>query len=109
MPQEPNVVESLYSGGYLLAQRRLLREASALFRLMITVAPSDVRGWIGLGFCHEGLGHVDAARKFYARGAVLAEDPTPCFRSLETLERKHGTHEVTTRVVSRSRPTLDAG
>ncbi len=109
MKEEPNVVESLYSGGYLLAQRRLFREASALFRLLITVAPGEARGWIGLGFCHEALGHIDAARRFYATGSVLSEDGAPCLRSLESLERKNASHEVATRVVSHRRSTLDAG
>ncbi len=100
MSQEANTTEALYCGGYLLAQRKLLREASAIFRMMITVAPNDARGWIGLGFCHEGLNQMEVAKRLYATGIVVAEDPEPCKRSLASLEQKME-HEQATRVVGR--------
>ena len=65
------------------------REASAVFRFMLQAAPTDERGWLALGDCHEKLGQRRIALELYSAGSIAAEPAPRCvlsrFRALYDL------------------------
>ena len=40
---------------------------------MVSIAPQNERGWIGLAQCHEKHGQLEIAREIYGTGAALAQ------------------------------------
>jgi tetratricopeptide (TPR) repeat protein len=71
-----HAIELLYRDGFRLHKEERYIEASALFRTMLRVAPTDERGWLALGDCHEKLGQRKIALELYSAGSVAA-DPAP--------------------------------
>ena len=84
-------VEALYTAGFRLQAEESYREASALFRAMVQAAPTDERGWLALGHCHERLGQLRIALELYSAGSIAAEPAPRCllsrFRALYDLNR----------------------
>lgn len=63
-------IEALYATAkWLLDQNRVI-DAVHVFRAMLVAVPVDERGWLGLGACHESLGHLSIAADLYAYGAT---------------------------------------
>jgi Flp pilus assembly protein TadD len=57
--------DALYTVGHWLLTQERFEDAKHVFRTMLFVAPSDERGWLGLGACHEGMNEIDTAVKLY--------------------------------------------
>jgi tetratricopeptide (TPR) repeat protein len=84
-------LESVYAVGHWLLSQERFRDAATVFRLMMRTAPTDERGWLALGTCHEKLGQTDVALELYGGGAVAAEPSVLChlarFRTLWDQDR----------------------
>ncbi len=65
-------IDAIYAAGHFLFTNDRVLEALDLFRTMMLAAPTDERGWLGLGACHEMLGEDDRALDIYriARRAI---------------------------------------
>jgi tetratricopeptide (TPR) repeat protein len=85
-------IEALYRKGFELHARERYAEASAVFRAMLRAAPTDERGWLALGDCHEKLGQHRIALELYSAGTIAAEPAPRCslsrFRALYDLNCK---------------------
>jgi Flp pilus assembly protein TadD len=77
--------EGLYAAGYSLLERDLVRQAAAVFRLLLARAPMQSRSWMALGYCHERCDDLDVAAWLYERGVELCEDRDPSL--LQALHR----------------------
>ena len=62
--------ESLYATGHWLYTQLRIEKAMPVFRAMIQLVPTDERGWIGLGACHEVLDHLTVAQIIYEAGLL---------------------------------------
>lgn len=67
--------ESLYALAFSKLGQHSYSDAACVLRLMLHLAPSDERAWLGLGLCHERLGQLEVASQLYASG-VLAANPS---------------------------------
>ena len=67
-----SAVEVVYATGYWLLARDRIADAAAALRLMVRAEPSDERGWLGLGECHERIGQPRIAAELYGVGSVAA-------------------------------------
>lgn len=73
-----HAVEGLYATGHWLLGADRFRDAGAVFRAMITVSPTDERGWLGLGAAHEGIEQPQIALEMYGTGRVAARPSPRC-------------------------------
>lgn len=64
--------DALYATGHLLLEQDKPAHASGVFRAMALLAPTDERAWLGMGACHEALGHLLVALEMYGTGCMLA-------------------------------------
>ena len=87
-------IEAMYSTAHWLVSRRRWSDASDVFRAMAFFAPSDERGWLGLGTCHESLGHGFLALQMYGVGFAMSRSVrcelrarTPCGKRGATRRR----------------------
>jgi tetratricopeptide (TPR) repeat protein len=74
-------IEGLYQEGFLLHTDERYAEAAAHFRAMLRAAPTDERGWLALGDCHEKLGQLRVALELYSAGTIAAEPAPRCLLS----------------------------
>ena len=81
----------LYAQGLQMHGEERYADAAAVFRLMLRVAPTDERGWVALGDCHQRVGQNQVALELYGAGMIAAEPAPLCaiarFRTLWDLER----------------------
>ncbi len=84
-------VEAVYALGHWLLGQDRHEDAAMVFRLMMRTAPTDERGWLALGTCHEKREQPLIALELYGGGAVAAEPSALChlarFRTLWDLDR----------------------
>jgi hypothetical protein len=66
--------EALYALAHTILEAGRSTDASDVFRAMLLLFPSDERGWLGLGHCHELLDQEAAAIEIYSF-ALLAVSP----------------------------------
>jgi len=82
-------IETLYAVGHWLLGQERFADASTVFRTMTAAAPSDERGWLALGACHEGIGQFQIATRLYETAEVVAAPAIRCTiargRALRTL------------------------
>jgi hypothetical protein len=65
-------IEAMYATGvWLLAHERVL-DAARIFRKLLLAVPSDERGWLGLGECHERIEQPRIAAELYGAGSAVA-------------------------------------
>lgn len=64
--KEHEPVDALYFVGHWLIEQDRFDDAKHLFRTMVHLVPTDERGWLGLGHCHERMNEVEIAAKLYA-------------------------------------------
>jgi tetratricopeptide (TPR) repeat protein len=87
----PPTVEAIYATGHWLLQEERFAQAASVFRVMLLAAPADERGWLALGQCHEGAGHLRIALEMYGTGAMVGTSPVRCLlaraRVLRALDR----------------------
>ncbi len=98
-----NAVETLYATGYRLLSRDRFADAASLYRVMLTCAPHDERGWLALGACHEGLGQQGLALQLYAAGRALARGGGRCDLARARLFRAMGHMEQAEEAMVRAR------
>lgn len=96
-------IDALYATGYSLHEQGRHRDASLVFRTMITLAPRDERGWVALGDCQERLGRPRIALELYALGCVAAAPAPRCelarARSLRAVDRNDEADEALERAI----------
>jgi tetratricopeptide (TPR) repeat protein len=92
--RRPNAAEALYATGHRLLSSNRFADAACVYRVMLTCAPQDERGWLALGACHEGLRQHDLALQLYATGRALSRGGGRCdlararlFRALGRVEQ----------------------
>ncbi len=68
--------ESLYAVGHRLLENDRMSDAADVFRVLLRAAPTDERGWLALGLCHERSDQLRIALELYSAGSVVAE-PSP--------------------------------
>lgn len=64
--------ESLYAFAYTMLHGEQLATAVHAFRVFVRCAPTDERGWLGLGACHEKLDQLDIAAELFGAGAMVS-------------------------------------
>jgi len=84
-------IEALYQKGFTLHAEDRFGEAAAFFRAMLRAAPTDERGWLALGNCHEKIGQHRVALELYSAGSIAARPAPRCqlsrFRALYDMSR----------------------
>jgi Flp pilus assembly protein TadD len=66
-------VEAFYAAGHWLYSQRRFEDAVTVFRAVIRLTPTDERGWLALGACHEALDRHDVALELYDEARRLRE------------------------------------
>lgn len=83
--------ELVYCRGFALHAEGRYAEAADAFRVMLQIAPTDERGWLALGDCHEKAGQQRVALEIYGAGSIAAQPAPRClisqFRVLHDLGR----------------------
>ncbi len=77
----PDKLESLYALGYGLYNGGKYEDALKVFRALCLYDSTDVRFWLGMGGCAEGLKMYTEASQAYAMGATVTglKDPEPMY------------------------------
>jgi Flp pilus assembly protein TadD len=84
-------LEALYAVAYSFLEIERLEDAVKAFRVMIRFAPTDERGWLGLGSCHQRLGQDAIASELYGAGSLVAEPASArCLIALARVLRDNG-------------------
>ena len=73
--------ELVYCRGFALHADGRYAEAAEAFRVMLQIAPTDERGWLALGDCHEKVGQERVALEIYGAGTVAAQPAPRCLIS----------------------------
>ncbi|HEY6462540.1 MAG TPA: tetratricopeptide repeat protein [Polyangiaceae bacterium] len=71
-------IEAIYAVGHYLLEQERPADAVKVFRVMLHAAPRDERAWLGLGRCHEQVGHPRIALEVYGAGSVVAGPSARC-------------------------------
>ena len=86
-----DTIEKLYGVGFWLHAQERYADAALAFRTLLRTAPTDERGWLALGACHEKVEQPLIALKLYGWGAMVVRDSVRCHlaraRLLAQLER----------------------
>jgi predicted Zn-dependent protease len=90
-------LETLYATGMWLRGQNRARDAMHVFRTMMMVDPTDERGWLALGRCHEDVGETDRASKLYALAQHACGRALRCRLAQAILVRSAGHHDVASR------------
>jgi len=77
-PSFADTIEKIYGLGFWLHARGRYADAALAFRTMLRTAPTDERGWLALGACHEKIEQPRVALQLYDWGARVARDSTRC-------------------------------
>lgn len=87
----PRALEALYAAAFMFLDADRVEDATNAFRVMVRLAPTDERAWLGLGACHERRDEEDIAAELYGAGSLVASPPSPrCLLALARLERARG-------------------
>ena len=90
-PEGSRAIEAIYAIGHTLLEQQRAVEASKVFRVMLRLVPTDERGWLGLGACHEELDDLDIASELYGTGWTVAQPPSArCLSALSRVVRLLG-------------------
>jgi Flp pilus assembly protein TadD len=108
MADRRRATEALYATGHLLLGEEKPAHASGVFRAMALLSPSDERAWLGLGACHEALGHDLIALEMYGTGRVLARAPVRSEVARTRLLRKLGRDDEAEHALARAEELADA-
>ncbi len=88
----PRCTAAIYTKARQLIERCNYRDAAVMFRLMLYVAPSDERGWLGLALCHERQAQTLVARELYMLGAKATKS-AKCHIACARLLLEEGRHD----------------
>ena len=90
-PDGSRAIEAIYAIGHTLLEQQRAVEAAKVFRVMLRLVPTDERGWLGLGACHEELDDLDIASELYGAGWTVAQPPSArCLSALSRVVRLLG-------------------
>ena len=90
-PFTGRALEALYGVAYSFLDREQIEEAVRAFRVMVRFAPTDERGWLGLGLCHESIGQTDIASELYGAGSLVSDPRSArCLVALARVLRQSG-------------------
>lgn len=102
-------LEAIYAVAYGFLDIERVDDALRAFRVMVRFAPTDERGWLGLGACHERLGQEDISSELYGAGSVVAEPPSPrCLVALARIAREAGERVAALEHIERALSLCDA-
>jgi Flp pilus assembly protein TadD len=90
--------ESLYALAFSKLGQHSYCDAACLLRLMLHLAPTDERAWLGLGLCHERLGQLEVASQLYASGVLAANPSGRCALACARLLGRRGLDDDATRL-----------
>ncbi|HXX66437.1 MAG TPA: hypothetical protein VEK07_04615 [Polyangiaceae bacterium] len=83
-------VDSLYVVSLWLMQQQRYRDAAAVARALVRLAPYDERSWLVLGACHERGDETELALEMYGVGRTLAAPAPRCELARARLLRQRG-------------------
>jgi Flp pilus assembly protein TadD len=90
-PDGSRAIEAIYAIGHTLLEQQRAIEAAKVFRVMLRLVPTDERGWLGLGACHEELDDLEIANELYGTGWTVAQPPSArCLSALSRVVRLLG-------------------
>lgn len=90
--EKASALEGIYAVGYDLIEQESWSVASDVFRAMVLLAPSDERGWLALGTCHENLSQRDTAIELYSLGMLATPKGVRCRLALSRALTERGDH-----------------
>lgn len=93
-------IEGVYSTGHWLFSQERYKDAADVFRAMVTMAPEDERGWVGLGMCHEAFEQLRIAKEIFAAGTTLAKSPLRCAVALVRVLKRLGDDEAAAEILA---------
>lgn len=73
-----HAIEALYATGHWLFTSARHADAAKVFRAMTLACPSDERGWLALGACHEAIGQHRIAIELYTVASLAAAPAIRC-------------------------------
>lgn len=82
--------DALYAVGHWLLEQERSADALHVFRTMLATSPTDERGWLALGACHEAAGELDRAARLYALAPHTTARALRCQVALARLQRRRG-------------------
>lgn len=85
-----SVADTLYSLGYALLRDERWGDAADVLRAMVLAVPTDERGWVALGSCHEQLGQTSVAIQLYALACLPTRGSVRCRLALARALRSVG-------------------
>jgi Flp pilus assembly protein TadD len=100
-------VAALYRTGHHLLTHGDPQRAAAIFRAMITVAPGDERGWLGLGVCHEHVEQLDVAIDIYRSASFVLARGARCELAAHRLLLRSGDDDGAEFMLSQAREHAD--
>lgn len=71
-------IEALYATGHWLLSAERFADAAVVFRAMALASPSDERGWLALGTCHEAIGQHRISTSLYEIAGEVAAPAIRC-------------------------------
>jgi len=76
--EEQRALEALYTTGLWLIDQNRLNDAARVFQAMMVCQPTDERGWLALGTCHEKMDNVKVAYSIFEAGRHAASPSARC-------------------------------
>ena len=90
-PDASRAIEAMYAIGHSLLEQQRAVDAANVFRVMLRLVPTDERGWLGLGACHEEVDDLQMASELYGTGWTVAQPPSArCLSALARVVRLVG-------------------
>jgi Flp pilus assembly protein TadD len=88
--EHEQAMHAIYAAGHWLFMSDRVEEAIDLFRTMMLAAPTDVRGWLGLGACHEARGEEEKAIELYRLASAATGPRARLEMALARIHRRLG-------------------
>ena len=76
--EEKRALEALYTTGLWLMDQGRITDAARVFEAMMVCEPTDERGWLALGTCHERLDNSKVAYSIFEAGRHAASPSARC-------------------------------
>ena len=84
-------LETLYGFAWMLLDNQRVADAMNVFRVIVRFAPTDERGWLGLGNCHELRDEEEIAAELFGAGSLATSPPSSrCLLALARIARRRG-------------------
>lgn len=84
-------LDALYAVAHMFLGEDRIEDAVRAFRVLMRIAPTDERGWLGVGACHERRDEHAIASEIYGAGSVVTSPLSwRCVIALARLARRRG-------------------